>query len=298
MNPKSRIVISATAIVAIAAAIFIFWSPQDAPRKVRPSGITTTTDGKVQFITVEPNVELEVIDFGGSGRALILLAGYGGTAHSFADFASRLTPDYHVYAITRRGFGESSVPVSGYSADRLGDDVVAVLDALKLSRPVLVGHSMAGEELSDVATRHPEKVAGLIYLDAGGAYALYDEVNGSFPMNLSAVLRRVEVLVPARFLNKKLAIFAGQRKFTELHVTVLAIFADPHDLGEKFKNDPSGRAKAEALDIVRTERQVKAFELQVPSAKVVRLPHASHVIFKSNPTEVLREMNAFIRTLP
>jgi len=81
-------------------------------------------------------------------------------------------------------------------------------------------------------------------------------------------------------------------------VPVLAIFADPHDLGEKFKNDPSSRAKAEALDIVRTERQVKAFERQVPSAKVVRLPHASHVIFKSNPTEVLREMNAFIRTLP
>ena len=59
-----------------------------------------------------------------------------------------------------------------YSADRLGDDVLAVLDALKLNRPVPAGHSLGGEELSSVGSRHPERVAGLIYLDAGYAYEL------------------------------------------------------------------------------------------------------------------------------
>jgi pimeloyl-ACP methyl ester carboxylesterase len=44
--------------------------------------------------------------------------------------------------------------------------VVCILDALKLDRPVLVGHSIAGEELTDVGSRHPEKIAGLVYLDA------------------------------------------------------------------------------------------------------------------------------------
>jgi pimeloyl-ACP methyl ester carboxylesterase len=65
-----------------------------------------------------------------------------------------------------------------YDADRLGDDVLAVMDALKLERPVLVGHSLAGEELSSVASRHPEKVAGLIYLDAAYGYAFYDSAHG------------------------------------------------------------------------------------------------------------------------
>jgi pimeloyl-ACP methyl ester carboxylesterase len=46
--------------------------------------------------------------------------------------------------------------------------VLAVCDSLKLNRPVLIGHSIAGEELSSIGSRHPEKVAGLIYLDAGG----------------------------------------------------------------------------------------------------------------------------------
>lgn len=127
----------------------------------------------IQFISVDDNVKLEVLDWCGSGRSLVLLAGLGNTAHVFDDFAPKLTSGYHVVAITRRGYGASSVPDSGYSADRLGDDVLAVLDALKIVRPVLVGHSIAGEELSSVGTRHPDRVAGLIYLDAAYSHAYY-----------------------------------------------------------------------------------------------------------------------------
>ena len=91
--------------------------------------------------------------------------------HVFDDFAPRLTGAFHVYGITRRGFGASGTPESGYDADRLGDDVPAVMDELKISKPVLAGHSLGGEELSSVGTRHPGKVSGLIYLDAGYSYA-------------------------------------------------------------------------------------------------------------------------------
>jgi len=64
----------------------------------------------VQFITVEDNVKLEVLDWGGAGRALVLLTGLGNTAHVFDEFAPKLTPDYHVYGITRRGYGASGAP--------------------------------------------------------------------------------------------------------------------------------------------------------------------------------------------
>jgi pimeloyl-ACP methyl ester carboxylesterase len=104
----------------------------------------------VQFVAVDDNVRLEVLDWGGSGRPVVLLTGLGDTAHVFDEFAPKLTASHHVYGITRRGFGASSAPASGYSADRLGDDVLAILDTLKLSGTVLVGHSVAGEELSYV----------------------------------------------------------------------------------------------------------------------------------------------------
>ena len=131
---------------------------------------------KVQFVTTGDHVKLEVLDWGGAGRPLIFLAGLGGTAHAFDKFAPQFIGKYHVYGITRRGFGKSDKPEpagDNYSADRLGDDVVDVMDTLKLDKPVLVAHSIAGEELSSVATRYPERVAGLIYLDAGFAYAFY-----------------------------------------------------------------------------------------------------------------------------
>ncbi len=89
----------------------------------------------------------------------------------------KLTSDYHVYAITRRGFGASSAGPA-YDAYRLGDDVLAVLDLLKLQRPVLAGHSIGGAELSSVGSRHPDRVAGLIYLDAAYQYA-FDNGKGT-----------------------------------------------------------------------------------------------------------------------
>jgi pimeloyl-ACP methyl ester carboxylesterase len=123
------------------------------------------------MVTVEKDVQLEVLDWGGSGPALVLLAGFGNTAHVFDGFAPKLIGDRHVYGITRRGYGASSVPAGGYNADRLGDDVVAVLDSLKLDRPVLVGHSIAGQELSSIATRFPGRIAGVVFLEAAYRYA-------------------------------------------------------------------------------------------------------------------------------
>ncbi len=158
---------------------------------------TDSSPHTVQFVTIEPDVKLEVLDWGGTGRPLVFLAGLGNDAHVFDTFAPKFTANYHIYGITRRGFGASSkpAPVDGnYSADRLGDDVLAVIDALKLDRPVLVGHSVAGEELSSVGSRHSEKVAGLIYLDAGYAYAYYDRAHGDVILDTFDLKKRIDAL--------------------------------------------------------------------------------------------------------
>jgi non-heme chloroperoxidase len=66
----------------------------------------------VQFVTVGKGVRLEVLDWGGTGRPVVLLAGSGNTAHIFDDFAEKLSGVCcHVYGITRRGFGMSSLPI-------------------------------------------------------------------------------------------------------------------------------------------------------------------------------------------
>ena len=73
---------------------------------------------------------------------VILLAGGGDTAHVFDEFAPKLTANYRVYGITRR-FGASNYAPLKDGADRLGRDVLAVIRALKIDKPVMVGHSIA-----------------------------------------------------------------------------------------------------------------------------------------------------------
>ena len=257
--------------------------------------------------------------------------------------------------------------------------MLAVLDALKLDRPVLVGHSIAGEELSSIGSRHPERVAGLVYLDAGYYYAYYDPSIGNVDIDSRELQKKMEQLRAARsedgklieeLLQKSLPAFerdlhemqkelqapeptppsptaadresfdawrswqkrvfgyalpeaeerqrreftpdghigerltkpdlsqlfvAGQQKYTDIRVPVLAIYAVPHDDGPYMNDNPAARAAIEAVD--RTEALAKAFEVGIPTARVVRLPHANHYVFLSNEADVLREIRAFLAGL-
>jgi pimeloyl-ACP methyl ester carboxylesterase len=286
-------------------------------------------------MTVDTNVKVEVLDFGGSGLPLVFLAGMGNTAHVFDTFAPKFISTHHVYGITRRGFGESSVPKDGYNADRLGDDVLAVIDALKLTRSVLAGHSVAGTELSSIASRHPTRVAGLVYLDAGYPYAFYNAERGDVVLDSMDLGRKLDLLVNGpidsrptiqellaelpRFernlqerekelasmpppppepegMDVQRAIMAGARKFTNLgSVPILAIYALPHAM--PGPPDDLSLAARQAADLETTGAQAAAFEKGVPSARVVRLPNANHFVWRSNEADVLREMNAFLTTL-
>jgi pimeloyl-ACP methyl ester carboxylesterase len=172
--------------ILISPAVSVVYGPHQlthsvslaAPLYPQPTTWKDPSPHTTRFVSADDNVRLEVLDWGGSGRPLVLLAGGGDTADVFDDFAPKLSAGYHVYGITRRGFGASGFSARNFGADRLGDDVLAVIDALHLARPALVGHSLGGEELSSVATRHPERIAGAIYLEAAYPYA-FD--NGESP---------------------------------------------------------------------------------------------------------------------
>ena len=326
---------------SVAAATLLLLSSAACLSAQQPVPWHDPSPHKIQYIHVDDAVNLEVLDWGGTGRPLVLLAGLGDTAHVFDDFAPKLTPEFHVYGITRRGFGSSSSPDSGYLADRLADDVIAVLDALKLNRPVLVGHSIAGEELSSVGSRHPERVAGLIYLDAAYEHAFHDP-------NLQEVLKNVPQAPPLPPIpaatdaertnfrtwalrlktlygfeppeseyhetrevtpeghvgdtkpNKAEAVLQGEEQYTKIPVPALAIYAIPHDQGPYVSAhaSPEALAAIDARDAAAAAEQARAFQMGVPSAHVVILPHDHHYIFISREADVLREMRAFLAGLP
>jgi non-heme chloroperoxidase len=135
-----------------------------------PSPHTTT------MVTVEDGVQVEVLDWGGSGPALLLLAGLGATAHHYDDVAPALAAKYRVIGVTRRGHRGSSAATAGYGFARLAEDIVRVIDATGLDRPVVIGHSFAGEEMHVLGARHSGKIRGLVYVDA--AFDRGDDADG------------------------------------------------------------------------------------------------------------------------
>jgi hypothetical protein len=66
-----------------------------------PSQWRDPSKHEIRFVTVEAGVNLERLDWGGSGPSIILLAGSGNTGHVFDEFAPKLLDCCHVYAITR-----------------------------------------------------------------------------------------------------------------------------------------------------------------------------------------------------
>lgn len=111
-------------------------------------------------------IRLNYLDWGGAGEAIVLLHGSGSTAHSFDDLAPLLTDQYRVLALTRRGHGASEHPPGGYTVAQTTADLRAFLDALGIDHAHLVGHSLAGAEITRLAALHPDRAASLVYLDA------------------------------------------------------------------------------------------------------------------------------------
>src|SRR6478672_9337874 len=103
-------------------------SPATRDNAANNAGCFDHAGHEVTFVTVEPGVQLEVLDWGGTGDTLVLLAGLGNTAHVFDDFAYQFIGRFHVIGITRRGFGRSSQPAQGYDVATRARDDIRVLD--------------------------------------------------------------------------------------------------------------------------------------------------------------------------
>ena len=229
-----------------------------------------------------------MLDWGGSGRPLVLLAGGGDTAHVFDEFAPKLTPRFHVYGITRRGFGESGFSPENWGADRLGDDVLAVLDALNLKKPVLVGHSLGGEELSSIATRYPSRVAALVYLEAAYPYA-FD--NGKGPtMKEFEDLRNLAPKPPPP--DESGPAFASFAAFQQACLHALGFTYPEGELRQQYTTTPEGRVGKQRDfpgDPVMLQGMKKYAEIPVPALATFALPHAQANWVKDSADPKVRE---------
>ncbi len=125
------------------------------------------TPFRAQYRTID-GTRLRIID-SGNGTPVVLIHGIGASLYAWRYTLPPLVgAGYRVVTFDNRGFGFSGKPPHGYSTSDYARLVVALLDSLGISSAVLVGHSMGGVIAAETALRHPDRVRGLVLIDAAG----------------------------------------------------------------------------------------------------------------------------------
>ena len=294
-----------------------------------------TSGHQTSFVRSAPEVTLEVLDWAGNGPALVMLAGLGNTAHVFDHFAHQFTDRYHVIGITRRGFGASSHPFTGYDLATRARDIAAVLDHLKLDRAVLVGHSIAGDELTTFAGLYPSRVHALVYLDA--AYdrtKVEDLLQPPYPEPSTDTYSSVEKFTAylarawnwrapeAEAYNTRTVTPDGRvgamktspeipgeiikrieaPDYGKVKAPALALYARPdlqivYPYSADFDADARARAERIIASAEKFQQAAMAGFLANSDNRKVQVLEGNHYLFLTNEAEVARLMRAFLASI-
>ncbi len=141
------------AIVAGGAALLLVSSSERAERPRRSA-----------FLAHVDSLQLRAVRAGHGPPNVVLLHGYGESLTSWRSVFERLAEQADVTALDLPGFGLSSKPAQGYTAEAMARAVLGALQALDIDQAVLVGHSLGGAVSAAAALVAPERVRALVLL--------------------------------------------------------------------------------------------------------------------------------------
>src|ERR671911_2338300 len=114
--------------------------------------------GDVEFATIQlaTGVKLHYAERGDQvGEAIVFLHGYSDSWYSFSRVLPLLSPEYHAFALTQRGHGDSDKPECCYTLDDFAADVNAFMEALGIEEATLLGASTGALFAQRVALSYP-----------------------------------------------------------------------------------------------------------------------------------------------
>jgi pimeloyl-ACP methyl ester carboxylesterase len=272
---------------------------------------------KSGFITVN-GVKLHYLDWGGKGESMLFLHGMGDTPHRYDDFAPRLTNQFRVLGLTRRGHGESEIPETGYETATLVEDIRQFLDALKIQRAVLAGHSFAGDELTRFAVVHPDRVIKLIYFDSAYDHSRVPEslrfkpLHGGGPESLPTQEESESPDGVRRWLGR----FFGDKRSRAMYSMMEGTYSETHEyykikapalafFAVGYKKDVDSAEtlpepqRQNVLEFLKTQRkyheqEIEHFRREIPKGRVIVFTNAVHQFPLDREDEVLHEVREFL----
>jgi 3-oxoadipate enol-lactonase len=247
---------------------------------------------------------------GESGPTVVLVHGLGGSAAQWGGVAALLAPSCRVVMPELRGHGQSDKPPGPYAMKQFVDDLGAFCDALKIQRAVVVGASMSGALVLQLAAERPSLVQGVVPL---GGFGVQTAV-GKERMGARAAAVEAQGMSPAVVD----AILAGALGATT-HATRPALVGLQRAL--MAQNDPRAyaaatravveidvqsllpRVKCPTLLLFGAEEKVAPWTAQaalrtsIPHAQIRAIPEAGHLAFVERPAEVAAALMEFLATV-
>lgn len=254
------------------------------------------------FVTLN-GLKLHYLDWGGKGETLLFIAGSGDNAHAFDEMAPKFTDRFRVLALTRRGYGESDKPETGYDVANLTNDVRKFLDAMKIERANLVGHSAGGNELLQFARIYPKRTLKLVFLDAAYDRREVSTLEKKDPLldsteKESSAGPSLKERIQAEYFKHMDQFFPDYKRIKAPALSFYAIF-ETH-WGIKPDTNEATRKKAqEFIDQVAQPyqwRNIERFRKEVVNGQVVVMRGTNHYFFRDpkRKEEVVRTMRGFL----
>jgi non-heme chloroperoxidase len=159
-----------------------------------------SVEESIQFATtpLETGLRLHYAEQGDPrGEAIVFLHGYSDSWFSFSRVLPLLSPEYHAFALTQRGHGDSDKPQCCYTPEDFAADVDAFMEALGIEEATLVGASTGALFAQRVALSYPRRVSRLVLV---GAQTPANEAN-EVVLGLQEEVRALEDPVPPEFVR-------------------------------------------------------------------------------------------------
>lgn len=260
----------------------------------------------VKSVRLSEDITMPYVERGEPGRTpVILIPGYSDSWRSFELVLAHLPSSVHAFAVTQRGHGDASKPVSGYHTRHFAADLVEFADRVGLGSFVLVGGSSGGFVARRLAIEYPHRVAGLVLAgspfrlrDNAAAQAVFDSTISTLVDPVSETFVREFQLstlaqpVPSRFLQT----LVEEALKVPAHVwkeTLEGLLADQSDLELARIHCPSLVLWGD-VDAMLDRQDQEQLVMAIPGARLKVYPGAGHSLHWEEPERVAADIAAFL----
>ena len=277
------------ALLAAATSVFAAAPAEEFPAGIAKLNAEMAATFRHGSFEIEGGTTLAYHIREGSGPALVLIPGSWGDYLVFNHLVEYLDKDFRIVVVELRGHGDSGPAIVGGTMESFADDVLRVIEHLKLDRYYLGGHSIGGMLAVEFAGREPAGLAGAIPIEGWTHHTVQENAFGAvkdYPLSPEHAAERAANRARglARLSDEERTDFAsiwrkwdGNEALATTHVPVLELW------GDRGLDPAPSRAV-----------------MQIPdrdNIDVVWIADASHALLVEQPEAVAKAINAFIATV-